>query len=370
MNKRILFISHFDFITDTNTGGQKLAKSHYEIFCQIFGQNNVFCAILSEKEIFEDKIRSIPHTRSRRATFLNSLHGYIRGYSKKAEECVLEYAKQINPDLIFVDFSCYGSTIKKLKCNLPKIKIIAFFHDVESNYEINRVRKDSKFYYFSYRSALKQEKLTVKEANKIIALNVRDDYGIQKIYHRKADLLMPICLEDKFEQKQGIINDKYLLFVGSLFGPNIDGIKWYVENVAQFLKYKTYVVGKGFENFRDELETENVRIIGKVDDISEYYYSSQAVVMPILYGDGMKVKTAEALMFGKTVIGTNEAFEGYDIVDGIHGYCVNTAQGFIECINSKILKRYNEDSRKLFIKNYSLSRNKELLSELILKIMT
>lgn len=37
------------------------------------------------------------------------------------------------------------------------------------------------------------------------------------------------------------------------------------------------------------------------------------MVMPIFSGSGMKVKTAEALMYGKFLIGTKEAFEGYEI---------------------------------------------------------
>jgi len=35
------------------------------------------------------------------------------------------------------------------------------------------------------------------------------------------------------------------------------------------------------------------------------------VILPIISGSGMKTKTAEALMYGKSIIGIKEAFEGY-----------------------------------------------------------
>ena len=39
------------------------------------------------------------------------------------------------------------------------------------------------------------------------------------------------------------------------------------------------------------------------------------MLFPIFEGSGMKLKTCEALMFGKNIIGTPEAFAGYDIDD-------------------------------------------------------
>lgn len=146
-----------------------------------------------------------------------------------------------------------------------------------------------------------------------------------------------------------------MLFVGSLFGPNLDGVKWYVINVAPYVKYKTLVVDKGFETVKDELFCDNVEIIGTLEDMSEYYNGAKAVVMPILYGDGMKVKTAEGLMYGKTVIGTTEAFEEYSVKNGQEGYCVNTSEEFIDVINNKELVANSTFSRELYEKNYSLT---------------
>ena len=57
-------------------------------------------------------------------------------------------------------------------------------------------------------------------------------------------------------------------------------------------------------------------------------------------GSGMKSKTAEALMYGKPILGTKEAFEGYDTDPAKVGALCNTATEFIETIG-KIQQDYD-----------------------------
>lgn len=67
----------------------------------------------------------------------------------------------------------------------------------------------------------------------------------------------------------------------------------------------------------------------------------------------MKVKTAEALMHGKTIVGTKEAFEGYETnTPGIFFECHDKNE-FINAINKLLSQKhlYNADSRELFLKN-------------------
>ena len=58
--------------------------------------------------------------------------------------------------------------------------------------------------------------------------------------------------------------------------------------------------------------SKNVEIHDSVDDLSVFYERANIVVCPLFYGGGMKVKVAEALMYGKKIIGTELAFFGYE----------------------------------------------------------
>ena len=70
----------------------------------------------------------------------------------------------------------------------------------------------------------------------------------------------------------------------------------------------------------------------------------------------MKVKTAEAMMYGRHIFASDEALEGYE-VDGIDGIerC-NTAEEYIKAINNFFNSgkkvEYEYYVRKLFLEKY------------------
>jgi polysaccharide biosynthesis protein PslH len=76
----------------------------------------------------------------------------------------------------------------------------------------------------------------------------------------------------------------------------------------------------------------DVEVVGKVADLGVEYAKADAVVIPLFSGSGMKVKTCEALMQGKTVFGTREALTGYE-VEGLSSiHCCETADDFVQAI--------------------------------------
>ena len=130
------------------------------------------------------------------------------------------------------------------------------------------------------------------------------------------------------------------------------------------------IIGKGFETLKNDLECDNVKVIGTVEDVSEYFYRADFVIAPIFEGSGMKLKTAEALMYGKTIFGTTEAFSGYALdFDRVGGLC-NTAREFIDKINGYPYpqRRFNEESRKIYEQNYSMEHSRHLFRMIFEKI--
>lgn len=274
------------------------------------------------------------------------------------EEKVINIVEATKPDVVFYEGPYWAFVIKKLRKKIPNATFILFMHNIEKVYYKNLINK-SNAYKILYKVTCKCEELSIRCADKIICLNERDSNQLLKIYNREADLLLPIHMKDQFneEKVRNSKGDKTLLFVGSLFPPNYDGVKWLIENVMEEIpEYKLIIVGRNFENVTNELERENVKVVGSVENLQDYYYEYPVLVMPILYGAGMKVKTAEALMYGKTIIGSAEALEGYNTkyVEGI--YECNTKAEYIETIrkifqNDKY-KETQQQVRKLFLKSF------------------
>lgn len=366
--KKVLFVSYTDFIKNTFTGGQKASQRNYQMNVAIFGEGNVD-VILFDREAEEKRnghFICVKSSSSKLKTFLNCFQGYARGYTKHCEKAILRQLRQEKYDYLYIDFSGYGISLKKVRAIFKGI-IITFFHDPEYMYELNRAKHDSAFYYLSAWAIHKAEKIAVKYSDYLIALNSRDHKVIQKIYNREPDIDLPISFKDVVDENR-LISEKsegYLLFVGSDFGPNVDGLRWFIESIMPNINKTLKIVGKGMEQYKNEMTRNNVDVIGTVEDLSYYYYKSDCVVLPIRYGDGMKVKTAEALMYGKTVIGTNEAFEGYEIKDGIEGYRCNTPEEFIKIINSLKKNGYNSASRNLFLEKHNLDISISLYKSLL-----
>ena len=153
------------------------------------------------------------------------------------------------------------------------------------------------------------------------------------------------------------------LFVGSSgLKPNLIGIEFFIKKVLKYIDIDLYIIGKGMEKYKEKFEKidKKIKVIGTVDEMEPYYLNVDAVIAPIFSGGGMKVKTAEALSYGKTIFGTTEAFEGYEVdYDKIGGLC-NTADEFVKKINN-YLKWWNENNRPKF-NEYSKNIFKEKYS--------
>lgn len=320
----------------------------------------------------------IEGSKNRKETLMNSLKLYNGGLSPKARKEISEIIYKEKIDFIFYDGSYYGRLINKIKKYDAAIKHITFFHNIEKNFILDLVKTEGIKYLPVYIAAWFNEYLAIKKSDILIALNERESIEMKKIYGKKADYKMPVSLEDKFNKEKIVERENHkelkLLFLGSYFYPNYNGIKWFVENVMNSItNAKLYIVGKGFEEKREELERENVEVIGSCDNVEQFYYESDIFIAPIFIGAGMKVKTAEALMYGKTILGSSETFEGYEIedFDKVGGLC-NNREEYIDKIrtlyNDKNFKRLNSYSRELFLEKYSNSSLKFIMKEIYQKI--
>ena len=122
------------------------------------------------------------------------------------------------------------------------------------------------------------------------------------------------------------------------------------------VKARLVVVGKGMDALAGELSRENIEVHGFVDDLDAFYYRADIMVLPIFSGGGMKTKTAEAMMFGKTIFGTAESFIGYDLDHDKAGALCGTADEFVAAIGrfsaSRPSKKFNEYTRSQFLDKY------------------
>lgn len=348
INKRCLYIST-SYAENIKGGRELVSELNRKTLEEIFGGNLKIISFEKSDDNFSNKIRSI--------------FGYVDGLTNSRILDVIKIIDIEKIDIVFVDSSTYGLLLKSVKKRFPNISIVTFFHNAEYKFFYDMfVNKKSVKNLLLYLINKHCEKLSVNYSDKIICLNKRDSNLLKVKYKRGADFLQPLSLKDQFEidkvsENINIQGKKIGLFIGGSFYANLYGVKWFVENVAIRLNSEIIIVGLNFEKYKSELEiNDNIHVVGTVDNINDYYYKSHYIFSPIFSGAGMKTKTAEALMFGKTIFGTDEAFEGYDLDYELVGGLCNNADEFVEKINAFQLNSdnyFNRYSRKMYEKKYS-----------------
>lgn len=353
---KILYIS---LIVDSYSGGgmvSKMLKSAISDYCP----GNVTTI-------------EFPIFKSLQKKLIQVLFGNVYGMTSNTKKQIFSILEKNEFDIVFINSSAFGNVIKKIKRLYPKLRIISFFHNVEANYVSSSFKYTHNIGTLLTLAAISvNEKNTINFSDTIICLTNRDSEELARLYGRKADTIIPICLSDRFDINKLSQNKNELVigtFIGSNFIQNYHGIKWFVENVAPFVNAQILIIGKGFENNKIDLEIHNnIKVIGTVDNLEDYYYGSDFIISPIFLGSGMKTKTIEALMFGKTIFGTNEAFVGCQIDFSKVGNLCNTKNEFIESINSyvPISSKYNNYSREFYLDNFSSQKFKSLINSIIL----
>lgn len=367
--KRVLFIS--SFIGVKKTGGAILSQQNLSLSKKIFGDDKVYAYsfLYNEKPLQNDEIIYLPSHTSKKQTLTNYILGYAGGLNTENFNTLKALVSKNEYDYIFLDGSLLGKLAKEAKRINPAIKITTFFHNVERDFFLKSLQHKPE-YILLWNSVCKNERYAAKYSDYLIALSERDAQRIKKIYTRKVSATVPCYVEDLYEEKSvghKTKNNLQLLFTGSDFFANVEGLKWFVKKVMPKVTAHLTVIGRGMEKYKQELSSNKVTIEGTVEQTAKFYSLADIVVAPVLSGSGMKLKVAEGLMFGKTIIGTPEAWQGYDVVHGINGYVADSASSFIECINNVSQNKIidcNKNARQLYLDKYSPKAAENKIEEL------
>lgn len=338
MNKNILYVGELS--SNIKSGKDVANKHNYQILKEIFGEK---CFVVE---------LGTPN-------FKEKLLLYSGGLTHEIKNRVMESIIANNIDIVFLSTSAIGKIAQKIKKKFPHIIIVCFYHNIERHYAKEQIKVSGLRKFPTYLNLTYNEYLTSKFADHHIVLNQRDNDLLKQYYKLSASLIVPIVYEDSYKHDSSSSSDhqtRIALFVGTSFFPNIQGIEWFLREVQPHINDKLIIVGRGMDNYKEKFLRKNVEVYGFVEDLSSIYSCADYVILPIFSGGGMKTKTAEAFMHAKTVLGTKEAFEGYENIDDRFAIECNTAAEFIQNIE-KISRRSEDSAFNLYARSYYLQHN-------------
>ncbi len=156
-----------------------------------------------------------------------------------------------------------------------------------------------------------------------------------------------------------------MLFVGLLnFYPNIDAIRFFHDQVLPIVTREVpnarfRIIGRREDPYVTSLDNGgNCVVTGSVDDLTPYYARASVVVVPMRLGAGTKLKTVEALSYGKALVTTSSGAEGFDLRPGTDLEVADSPAAFAEaCIrllrDPALRRRLGASGRERTLARYS-----------------
>ncbi len=333
---------------DTGGGRGMLTAVNREALSAIFGDE------LLTIQVEKQSTNSLPR-------LLRALSGQIDGLDPTVTASIVARIRDSGASTLFIGGSNLGALARAVRKVLPQVRIIVFFHNAEARFFWGAFRRGP-----SIRSLLVlianwvAERQSVRHAHDLVTLSPRDGALLKRLYGRAGDHVAPMALqvvEQAHELPENLpVEPGYALFVGGGFYANRDGIRWYAEHVAPRIDVPTLVVGQGMEDLKTEIESHgNIHVVGGVPSLAPWYFGAGFAVAPIFDGSGMKTKVAEAMMHNRRIIGTPEAFSGYEAVADQAGWICSTADEFVAAIGGRqAIEAKSTNLRSVFQEAFSL----------------
>ena len=171
-----------------------------------------------------------------------------------------------------------------------------------------------------------------------------------------------------------------LLFPGRMdYAPNLNALRFIIREIVPALRndgsaIKLVIAGAQIPKWCFRSSNEIVSFYSDVPDMRRFFSAADAVIIPLRFGSGTRLKILEAFAARVPVISTDKGAEGINCRDGSHMLIAqNNAQDFINKIkllaaDESLRQKLIDNAYNLVTQQYSISVASRYLTEAITQV--
>jgi succinoglycan biosynthesis protein ExoO len=178
-----------------------------------------------------------------------------------------------------------------------------------------------------------EEMRLLARADAVLAIQAEEAEVVRGLLPGHRVVLAPMAVRPVPAPQPG--TGRTVLFVGSNTAPNLDGLRWFFEEVWPAIRVEepgAVLEIAGTVNAGFDAAPEGARFLGRVPDLGPLYGRAAVVVSPLRAGSGLKVKLVEALGQGKAIVATGTTLQGVESLAGPAVLRADEAAPFAEAV--------------------------------------
>lgn len=268
--------------------------------------------------------------------------GILLNYERyRLKKMISGYAgKNEKPDLIILQWTQIILLMPFIRKLYPDVPIVAIEEDVlflnyQRRISLAKTTYAKKIAEFQYRNVKKKELEALKTAQLTVTNNSKDGrLLIENDIDREKVFVSSIYFENyNFVQRQ--CENRDILFYGAMYrDENHMSAIWFIEKVLPLLPewFQFVVVGTRPRKELLAMQSDRVKVLGFVEDISPYFQTCICLAAPLRLGAGIKVKILEAMSAGVPVLTNDIGIEGIEAAPGKEYLHCNTEREYADAI--------------------------------------
>lgn len=246
-----------------------------------------------------------------------------------------QFLKHEQPDIVLIEYATLAYLVPP-KHERGSTKFVIDTHDIL--WKRNEAFQQNGFQHWVHISAA-QETAALLRFDLILAIQTEEAELLSQMVEDQVPVVVaghPIQAQANPPGDEKLSEDRTTFgMLASANAANVQSLNWFFDNVWKPFKELENVEFILAGSIADKIPSSdlpnNVRLLGRVEKLSDFYDHVDVVINPVQFGTGLKIKTVEAIAHSKPLLTTSHGLSGIQATESnFPCVCGDTAEEWME----------------------------------------